>query len=799
MMRSFVVLPLLLLATTAGAQGVAVPPSAERPAPSARSFDFSISNIMRGPEIVGRPPEDVRWSPDGRWIYFRWVEPGTDWREPLRLHRVRATAGARPERVPEAQLDSVGPLVAEGVHSGDGRLRAVIWEDDLFVVELPRGVVRRLTETLAEERDPSFAADGRRVFFVRDDNVFSVDLAGGLVRQLTNIRQGPLPKDSTATGQRGSLEAAQLELFEAIRDRARADSVRKAEREREERERPAPFHLARRERLADVAVSPAGDALVFTTRVTAEDARTPQVPAYVTRSGYTEQLDARIKVGDAQAAGRVVHMRLPSGTATVLDVAAGDSSKTLSFAGISGWNRAGTRVLLTATSRDFKTRRLLTASADSGVVRTVDVLRDSAWVGGPCGGCSGWVDDRVWFVSEADGWAHLYTAAPDGGGRRQLTSGRWEVLGAELSPDRRTFRLTTNRGTPFEQHFETIPVGGGEPRRLTARTGGHDVTMSPDGAWLADVFSTANRPPELFLARATPGAPMEQLTTSPTAEWLAHHWIVPEIVRIPASDGVEVPARIYRPADVGAQPNGAAVIFVHGAGYLHNVHNYWSTYYREYMFNQWLAARGYVVLDVDYRGSAGYGRDWRTAIYRHMGGRDLQDHVDASRWLGTRFGIDPERVGIYGGSYGGFITLMALFTEAEHFGAGAALRSVTDWAHYNHPYTARILNLPQDDTLAFRRSSPIWFAEGLEDPLLIAHGMVDVNVHFQDVVRLSQRLIELGKTDWEMAVYPVEDHAFVRPSSWTDEYRRIAELFDEHLGPARTEAARPTSPGGGRR
>ncbi len=140
-------------------------------------------------------------------------------------------------------------------------------------------------------------------------------------------------------------------------------------------------------------------------------------------------------------------------------------------------------------------------------------------------------------------------------------------------------------------------------------------------------------------------------------------------------------------------------------------------------------------------------------------------------------------MGIYGGSYGGFITLMALFTAPEHFGAGAALRSVTDWAHYNHPYTGRILNLPQTDTLAYRRSSPIYFAEGLRDPLLMAHGMVDVNVHFSDIVRLTERLIELGKANWELAVYPVEDHAFVRPASWADEYRRIFELFERTLKP----------------
>jgi dipeptidyl aminopeptidase/acylaminoacyl peptidase len=296
----------------------------------------------------------------------------------------------------------------------------------------------------------------------------------------------------------------------------------------------------------------------------------------------------------------------------------------------------------------------------------------------------------------------------------------------------------------------------------------------------------------LYVQAARPGAAASRLTTSPTAGWLAYPWLKPAIVMVPGSDGVQVPSRVYRPQDVGARPNGAAVIFVHGAGYLHNVHDFWSSYSREYMFNHLLASRGYVVLDMDYRGSAGYGRDWRTAIYRWMGGRDLQDHVDGSRWLQREFGVAPERVGIYGGSYGGFITLMALFTAPKQFGAGAALRAVTDWSHYNHGYTGRILNLPQTDTLAYRRSSPIYFAEGLEDPLLMAHGMVDTNVHFQDIVRLTERLIELGKTGWDLAVYPVENHGFERPDSWSDEYRRILELFDRTLlGP------RPAATGAG--
>ncbi|MGH7678515.1 MAG: prolyl oligopeptidase family serine peptidase, partial [Gemmatimonadaceae bacterium] len=459
---------------------------------------------------------------------------------------------------------------------------------------------------------------------------------------------------------------------------------------------------------------------------------------------------------------------------------------------VADWSDTGSTALVVATSRDYKERFIHAVDA-TGKLTTLDVLRDTAWVRALR---AGWLEgDRAWYLSEADGYSHLYTVRANGSEKRQLTSGKWEVLNAVVTPDKRTFYLSTSETSPFDEQLWRMAAGGGAREKITPQPGLHQATLSPDEQWIADVHSKANRPPELFLMRNRAGAEMAQLTTSPTAEWLARSWLVPEIVWITASDGVKVPARIYRPKDMNAQPNGAGVIFVHGAGYLHNVHNYWSSYSREYMFHHLLASRGYVVLDIDYRGSAGYGRDWRTAIYRHMGGRDLQDHVDGSKYLQREFGISPERIGIYGGSYGGFITLMALFTEPKQFGAGAGLRSVTDWAHYNHPYTAQILNTPEKDSVAFRRSSPIYFAAGLEDPLLIAHGMVDVNVHFQDVVRLAQRLIELGKENWEMAVYPVEDHGFVRPDSWTDEYSRIFKLFERHIGAARDAK---TSSGSGR-
>jgi dipeptidyl aminopeptidase/acylaminoacyl peptidase len=332
---------------------------------------------------------------------------------------------------------------------------------------------------------------------------------------------------------------------------------------------------------------------------------------------------------------------------------------------------------------------------------------------------------------------------------------------------------------PGEVQVYRMPVNGGKMEKLTSQPGRNDFYLSPDNLKMAISHSYSNKPTELFWMETDAGKSMNQITNSQSAEFKSYSWREPEIVTFKARDNAEVYARLYRPEN--PQPNGPAVIFVHGAGYLQNAHKWWSSYFREYMFHNLLTDNGYTVLDIDYRGSAGYGRDWRTGIYRHMGGKDLTDQVDGAKFLTEQYQVDQERIGIYGGSYGGFITLMAMFTQPGVFAAGAALRSVTDWAHYNDPYTSNILNTPVEDSLAYARSSPIYFAEGLQGKLLMCHGMVDTNVHFQDIVRLSQRLIELGKDDWELAVYPVENHGFVEPSSWTDEYTRIFKLFEENL------------------
>ena len=766
------------------AQGVAeyVPPAAR-----GAGFELSIRNIMQAEAHVGQAPSEVRWTDDSRWIYFQWQPGGLAWDEGTSLYRVSGEGG-EPERLDEEAAREAEPLIAAGDLSADRRRRVASVDGDLYLVDRRTLEVRRLTHTEDAEGQPIFSSDGTSVLFQREDDLYRLSLESGELAQLTRISTDPEPSDDEeAEGQRGFLERQQLELFEHIRReterRERNDSIRDAREARE----PATVHLRGGERVQSLEPTRDGAYVLVRVGAAAQGDKQTIVPDWVTEDGYTRDLNVRTKVGDAQGTSRGGLLRTATGEIEWLDVEPeGYEAEHPSRVFNLGWNDAGTKAFVFAVSFDDKDRWLWSVDAATGERTLLDHLHDDAWVAGPCfSSCVGFVPgtDRVWFVSEATGYAHLYAVNADGTDERALTSGEWEVLDVEIPEDRSRFQLRTNEGSPFDEHVYTMSFDGSDRRALTSGEGRWMATPSPDGRRMAIVHDVANRPPELFVAESNRISDMRRVTETPTAEWSSFPWIRPEIVRFRAEDGTMVPARIYRPADMGAQPNGAGVIFVHGAGYLHNVHNYWSSYYREYQFNHFLAANGYTVLDIDYRGSAGYGAEWRTAIYRWMGGKDLSDQVDGARYLVEQEGVDARRIGLYGGSYGGFITLMGLFTAGDTFKSGAALRSVTDWAHYNHGYTSRILNLPHEDEEAYERSSPIYFAESFrpDQHLVILHGMVDTNVHFSDVVRLAQRLIELGKENWEFAVYPVENHGFVEPTSWTDEYRRIFELYERTL------------------
>lgn len=775
---------LALGAADGGAQIVAdyVPPVAR-----GQGFELSIRSIMQAQANVGQPPTNIRWTDDGEWIWFDWQPGGLEWDEGRSTYRVPADGGT-PEQVDDDEARAMRPLLAQGDLSEDRRREIVSIDGDLHLIDRRAGTSRRLTHTEDGEGQPIFGAGDETVLYRRDNQIFELTLATGALRQLTRISTEPAsPDDEEAEGQRGFLEEQQLDLFEHIRrDRERserADSIREAREAME----PQTVHLENGERVQGLTPTRDGRYVLVRVGRQAQGAKQTIVPDWVTEDGYTRDLTVRTKVGDAQSSSRAGILATESGEITWLEVAPDDHEAEGSPRVFNaGWNDAGTHAFVFAVSFDDKDRWLWSVDAETGERTLLDHLRDDAWVAGPCfAGCVGFLpdSDRVYYVSEATGYAHLYAVDADGSDKRPLTSGDWEVLSVTMPEDRSRFFLRTNEGSPFDEHLWWMDFDGSDKERVTEGEGRFVGTLSPDGRRLAIVHDVANHPPELYVSDADDSDDMAVVTNTPTEAWSSFPWVKPEIVHFRADDGTMVPARIYRPSDMGAESNGAGVIFVHGAGYLHNVHNYWSSYYREYQFNHFLAANGYTVLDIDYRGSAGYGAEWRTAIYRWMGGKDLSDQVDGARYLVSEEGVDAGRIGLYGGSYGGFITLMGLFTAGDTFKSGAALRSVTDWAHYNHGYTSRILNLPHEDDEAYERSSPIYFAENFrpDQHLVMLHGMIDTNVHFSDVVRLSQRLIELGKENWEMAIYPVENHGFVEPTSWTDEYRRIFELYERTL------------------
>jgi dipeptidyl aminopeptidase/acylaminoacyl peptidase len=799
MSRFSVVLAIALLT---GPSAATLPAQSAAPAAAPGRFELTVDGIMRGPDLVGYPPSGLRWSADSQKLYFDWRKPGEE--EPSTY--VVGRDGGAPRKLTGDEEKNALP--AGGRWDKARRRLLAVDAGDIILVDGITGARRQITRTSGSEGNPRWARNDTHITYVRDGNLFivPVDGSGTLITQLTDVaprRPEPRPNDSQRF-----IRDEEEKLIEYVREQ---NEEKKKTEERASKTRLPSLELQERQSAVDFMLSPDGTHVFVVVAERPAGSKSTIVPNYVTSTGYTEDIPARTNVGDTQDRRLLAVMNLKTGKSVWADgsfappvpeeekpadpgATAPDGRPGRKAEREIRWSAPtisddGKYVIAAARSADNKDRWFVTLDPESGKTRVIDTLRDDAWVreAGFGGGSVQFLPDnrRVAFLSERDGWMHLYTldVSQDGAKAKQLTTGTWEVAAAEIATDRKTFYLTTSEVHPGERHLYTMSLDGGDRTKLTTMTGSNEAEVSPDESMLAIIYSYSTKPPEVYLAARTPGAQARQITTTPTAEWRAFKWIDPTVVTFKARDGVDVYARLFTPEMIGAKRDATrpAVVFVHGAGYLQNAHKFWSTYFREYMFHNLLASKGYVVLDVDYRASSGYGRDWRTAIYRHMGGKDLEDIVDGAKYLVEAEKVNPKRIGVYGGSYGGFITLMAMFTTPDVFAAGAALRPVTDWAHYNHGYTSNILNIPQKDAEAYRRSSPIYFAAGLKGALLIAHGMVDTNVHFQDSVRLAQRLIELRKDNWELAPYPVENHGFTGETSWADEYKRILKLFETNL------------------
>ena len=773
--------------------------------------ELSLEQIMADPVWMGELPEAVKISRDNKTVFFRVPRP-----IPLPDKWMRLSLAD--QGISEAEGDALPLALARAVWS-NGTHQVYEIEGDFWVgkgEKPPQPAVSR------KERLSFVRFLGPDAFAFREgDHLFSYGMSTGRLVQLTNLQ---MKEESEEKDTFYTIE--EKKMFEFIEDRYQREAFDEKDDERKRRlgslRRPPETFLGK-----DMAVGEIGGDendrfmldispdLLFAVVCTApkEDGDPTEYAEIVTKEGDVKMRKARARVGRVAKTWKLASVNLDNNDLKWLDLSGlpdigkdplADIKESLTEEEKAllpkakegprpvtlipgGFQPGGTRFLVTVITDDYKDKWIVTLDPATMEWELVVHLHDPAWVqyflrgsgtSHSVMGSAFWRQDgkKIMLVSDHSGYQHLYAYDPADKTAKALTEGNFEIYDPYEGPDGKSWYFHSNKAHPGEMHFYRMPLEGGAWTAFTEEPGQHSVEMSADGTLMAELFSRTNQPPVVRLKNGK--KPWQTVYDGASREFRDMGFAQPPVITYENRDGKPVYARLYLPSE----PNGAGIVFVHGAGYLQNAHKGWSGYFREYMFHNLLMREGYTVLDPDYQASAGYGRDWRTAIYRHMGGKDLNDIVDGAEFLIQKQGVDPNRLGLYGGSYGGFITLMAMFTTPDVFKAGAALRPVTDWAYYNHWYTSRILNTPVEDPLAYRRSSPIYFAEGLKGRLLICHGMVDANVHYQDSVRLAQKLIELHKHDWELSSYPVEGHGFRTASSWYDEYRRIYELFHETLG-----------------
>ncbi|MDB6162654.1 MAG: prolyl oligopeptidase family protein [Xanthomonadaceae bacterium] len=789
-MRPLLPLFIALLLTTAADTATAATP-------------LTLEQIMADPDWIGPPVEDAWWAWDGRSVQYQLKRDGATIRDTWQQTIDGNGAASRVDGVARAQLDGARPAY-DAAHAR----MAFIRNGDVFVRDLRSGALTQLTRSNDEEALPQWSSDGGLVWRVAND-WFRWTARDG-VQQAATVKA---EKDPTAPAKADPLRDHALTLMATLRDdKARRDAAQVQEhtwRTTDPTRAPPSAYLGDDVDIADSAMSPDGHwLLVVTTAKGADAGASAKLPQYVTESGYVEVKEGHTLVGR--------NAPLPH-TLWLIDTAAGEARK-VAFDTLPGidtdplaalrkaagkdplkghrdvrietdgdgsgpaihWSADSRNVAVLVRAVDNKDRWLATVDTASATLRARHHLHDDAWIGWNFNDF-GWMTDNrtMWLLSEQSGWSQLYLE--DGGNVRPLTSGRWEASQPRLSADGRRFYFLCNRAQPGNYEVCAVDANGGAVREVTALDGVESFSESPDGSHLLVSYSGSYLPTQLAVVRID-GSAARTLTDTRKPAFKAIDWIAPRFVQVPSRHGAGVVwGKFYGPASPQPGVRHPIVMFVHGAGYTQNVHARYPYYFREQMFHNLLVQHGYIVLDLDYRASEGYGRDWRTAIYRNMGHPELEDYLDGLDWLVANEQGDRDHAGIYGGSYGGFMTLMALFREPGVFKAGAALRPVSDWTLYNHEYTSNILNTPDLDVAAYKRSSPIEYAGGLQDPLLIAHGMLDDNVFFKDSVDLSQRLIELHKQRWSLAPYPMERHSFEHPDAWLDEFRRIDALFDANL------------------
>ncbi|MBM5812342.1 MAG: S9 family peptidase [Gammaproteobacteria bacterium] len=727
--------------------------------------ELTVERLFDAPDLQGPTLRQARFSPDGRLLSFlraRHDDPTVFdlWAFDLttggqrRLidasallpqdEELSAEEEARRERQRTAALRGI----VEYQWAPDSRGLLFPLGGDLYHYELaqpPARALRRLTATAAGETDARYSPRGRFVSFVREQDLYLVELATGSERRLTTGGGGPISHGvaefiaqeemSRDTGYWWSPDERQIAW-------TRVDETRVAELERFE--------------------------------VHADGIR-------VHRQRYPA-------AGAANASVRLAIQTLVDGAVAWAELGTQDY-----YLARVHWFPEGGHLLVQRQSRDQQRLDLIDLPAGGGAGRVLLTETSASWID---------LHDDLHFVPERQEflWAsgrsghnHLYRYDYDGRLLGAVTAGDWDVAGDAqqaavrgIDPRGRRVYFMATLGSPLERHLYVADLAAGSmaaPRALTTQAGWHSVTMSPDGRHFLFQYSSPAQPPQFSLHDAS-GRRLAWLSENrvddghPLAPY-REHWVEPEFGTLPAADGTPLYWQLHRPAGFDPNRRYPAILLVYGGPTMQFVQRRWNE--RRSLIAQLLAQRGYVVFQLDNRGSSGRGLAFASALHHALGTVEVEDQLAGVAWLAGQPWIDPARIGVHGWSYGGYMTLLLLAHAPGTFAAGAAGAPVTDWSLYDTHYTERYLGLPQTEAAAYQRASVLSHAGAIRDRLLIMHGMADDNVLFTHTTRLLPLLVAAGRP-FEVLPYPGSRHAALTfRDTGIHGWNTILDFFDRHL------------------
>lgn len=469
------------------------------------------------------------------------------------------------------------------------------------------------------------------------------------------------------------------------------------------------------------------------------------------------------------------------------------------------------RLVFDGQSPDFKKYFIYTADAATGAVKVVHEIDEEKFWSIPDWGEAGaqpWPSpDGKWiaFLSDEDGWDHLYVMSSAGGDAVQITKGKFEAWRPTWSHDSTHIAFDANvEDRPGDRVLGVAKIAGdpshAEVIYLPSTPGTNiEPRWSEGDGRLVYQHADPHNSADLYVTNPDPNVRPLRLTDSMPASIDRSQFVEPQFVHYPGPDGQQVPAWLFVPKNFNKNVKHPAILWIHGDGVNQN-YDGWHVqrnYAVYYSIHQYFLQKGYVVLAPDYRGSIGYGRDWRTGVYMDVGGKDAKDAWMGANYLKSLPYVDGDRIGVWGLSYGGFFTLIAMTDQPKLFRCGVDVAGVVDYAmYYNDPYhgnwTASRIGTPEEHPDVYKNASPISHIDRLERPLLVLHGTADVNVPFLESVRLLDEALKKNKGELvDFMIYPGEFHYFSREHVLRDAWHRVDDFFDLHLRATTASGAKP--------